>query len=164
MLRAMVLTSSALDGAVGTTHSTTMDRTAEDQPSCVSTVRLLNSDLHTDSALDQVCQEVDLSLAPLACGNRDHQGKFDLFLALSQSVFDPVEDRLCRNHKGDELFRFDLVEGLYGLFLGFDDPRVLDSAEFEVDARLLIGHDPNLTHVHFLLEDPACLSGPEEKI
>ena len=62
------------------------------------------------------------------------------------------------------MFRFDLVEGLYRFFLGFDDPCVLDSAEFEVDARLLIGHDPNLAHVRCLLEDPARLFRPEEKI
>src|SRR3989442_9127062 len=130
---------------------------------CLDT-NLLNSDFNADSALDQICQEVDLSLPPLARRNRDHQRKFDLLLALSQSVFDPVENRLRRNHQGDELFRFDLVEGLYRFFLGFDDPCVLDAAEFEVDARLLIGHDPNLAHVHFLLEDPACLSGPEEEI
>src|SRR6266581_9567288 len=66
---------------------------------------LVNSDFHADSALDQVCQEVDLSLATLACRNRDYQWKFDLFLALSQSVFDPFEHGLGRNHYEDELLR-----------------------------------------------------------
>src|SRR3989441_12785335 len=65
---------------------------------CLDSERLLNSDLHADSALDQVCQEVDLSFATLPCRNRDYQWKLDLLLALSQSVFDPFEDGLCRNN------------------------------------------------------------------
>src|SRR2546425_5894590 len=65
---------------------------------CLLTLCLLNSDFHADRALDQICQEIYLSLATLARRNRDHQRKLDLLLALSQSIFDPVEYRLCRNN------------------------------------------------------------------
>src|SRR5260370_8723557 len=47
---------------------------------CLSTLCLLNSDFHADSALDQICQEIDLSLPTLPRRNRAYYAHFDLLL------------------------------------------------------------------------------------
>src|SRR5216117_3705863 len=163
MLFAIVSTSSALDGTRGTTHSTTMDLISEIQlgprsrfglyQDPVSKAALLDPNLDSNGPLDQIRQEVDLGFAALSCRNRDHQGKFNFFLALSKSVLYPVEDWVCDDHQRHKLFCLDLVEGFHGLFLRFDDPRVFDPAESEVNTRLFVGHDSYLAHVCFLLED-----------
>src|SRR5436309_4400487 len=174
MLFAIVSTSSALDGPRGTTHSTTMDLISEIQlgprsgfglyQDPVSKAALLDPNLDSNGPLDQIRQQVDLGFATLSCRNRDHQGKFNFLLALSKSVLYPVEDWVCDDHQRHKLFCLDFVEGFHGLFLRFDDPCVFDPAESEVNTRLFVSHDSYLAHVCFLLEDPACLLGPEQQV
>src|SRR5437773_8478359 len=170
MLFAIVSTSSALDGTRGTTHSTTMDLISEIQlgprsrfglyQDPVSKAALLDPNLDSNGPLDQIRQQVGLGLPAFPSRTRDHQGKFNFFLALSKSVLYPVEDWVCDDHQRHKLFCLDLVEGFHGLFLRFDDPCAFDSAESKVSTRLFVSFESYLAQVCFLLDAPACLLGP----